>query len=96
MKRPRIRIEADQVVGNHARVFHVGDDGAETELRRCVTGVHLDIQVGDANRATVELVLVGADAVAQVDDVLLKVLPPERIPDVIARLQEQLEEHERQ
>lgn len=92
--KPRIRVVSSDDIVSDAKILYVtlDDDGqeVETDISSCVQTVDVRLHVGELARANVGLIFVDSDTRAEINEVVLKVVPPSAIPGVIDRLQEQL------
>ena len=82
----RIRVNAVGEMGHRSKVTYIDDDGTETDISSCMTGVDVSIRVGDVNRVTCHAIMDMGTFEGIVDNVVLNVIPPDRIPDVIEAL----------
>lgn len=73
--KPRIRIEADGVIGSTCRVVYLDkdEDGNERaiDISSCVQGVDTRIQVGEVTTATLRVILVEGHTDAEVESVIM-------------------------
>ena len=69
----RIRIEATGDTGKTSRVIYVKSDGEEIDISDVVQKVEFSTSVGDANRATIHVIMVRGDLAARYID-LIRVL----------------------
>lgn len=75
---PRIRIESDQDVVTNAKIWLL-DDGFETDISRCVTGVDVHLHVGEPARATLHTIAIDGHITADLTNVIMnRIRPPRR------------------
>lgn len=92
MAKPKIRIEAvDPEAGWRSRVILIDEDtSTETDISKVVYGIDLSIGAADGpNRVTLHCYNAMGTFEAELEDVVLQVIPPDRIPEVVQRLNEQ-------
>lgn len=75
-----VRIENDSVMAHFTRVVHIADDGTETDISSVCQDIKLHLHVGDANRATVQLIKVQADVLSELSEVAVKELRRAKVP----------------
>lgn len=73
-----IRIENDGMFGHTGRVVFVATDGTETEISDCICGLTLQMRVGDANTATLDVIKVVGHSTAELLEVAVTELKPRR------------------
>lgn len=82
----RIRVKTVGDMGYRTEVVYVDDEGNETDISQACTGVDISIRVTDVNRVTCHAIMDMGTFEGELNDVVLNIIPPDRIPDVIERL----------
>lgn len=71
-----IRIECDGPTASHARVYVLGEDDegneTKTEISRFCTGARLDLDVNRPTKASLDLILVGCEINAEVEELVVR------------------------
>jgi hypothetical protein len=83
--RPKVRVVSEGM-GHRSQVFFVPDDGDEVEISHAVTGAELRLDVGDVNRALLQVIVVGSDVTAEVEQLVLQHIGPSRLGRYLWRL----------
>jgi len=76
--KPQIRIDNDGVMGHQTRIFFIDKEGNETEISAACRSVSLDLNVGEVNRARVEMIKVGGNVRAELTDLVVREFKPRR------------------
>lgn len=84
--KPSVRIVADGLVGHQARVDLLNEEGEVIDWLRGVTRVDLTLDVNEVNKATLHLIAVNAETDAQIENLVVNVLPPERARSFVREL----------
>ena len=83
----KIRVESvDSESGARSQVFLVREDGEEVDISKITHGVDIQIRVGEVNKATCYMYYPYGRFDAELEEVVLDVIPVERIPEVIRKL----------
>jgi hypothetical protein len=72
--KPRIRIDSPDGLAHNARVFYVDDDGEETDISNAVTGIRVNMNVGDVTTATLDMICVAGNVRAELAEVTVREL----------------------
>lgn len=82
----RIRVEAKGPKGENSTVTLIREDGEEIDISSLTYAVDVSLQVGQPNRVTCHCYSTAGSFEGELENVILDVIPPERIPDVVHRL----------
>ena len=82
----RIRVNTVGDMGYRTEVIYVDDEGNETDISQACTGVDVSIRCTDVNRVTCHAIMDMGTFEGELDNVVLNIIPPSRIPDVIESL----------
>lgn len=74
-----IRIEeTGDIAGPRTRIFFIASDGTETDISSVTTSVAYSGKVGEANKATLDLICVRGDVTTPLVEVVLREFKPKR------------------
>jgi predicted DNA-binding protein with PD1-like motif len=65
-------------MGHQASVIFTSSDGEETDISTVATGAHIHVQVGEPNRAILDLIMVEGSVDAELVDVVVRHIKPGR------------------
>lgn len=74
----KIRIETDRVIGSMTKVLYIEDDADPVDISSIVTGINLDIRVGQINKATLDVLKVEVLGEGELVDAIVKTVRPPR------------------
>lgn len=97
MPKQSIRVETSgSQIGDGCKVFLVQEEGDDIDISNITYGVDVSIRVGEPNRVTCHMYYPYGEFEGELEDVVLDVIPPTRIPEVIHRLIKKVQSLEEQ
>jgi hypothetical protein len=74
----KIRIESRGDIAMDDRIFYITDTGEEVDISNCITGYEISGEVGEARRATLNVILVQGHVTAELKEIVARHVKPKR------------------